>query len=311
MLKVRMWLCLLLGVCLLAAGSPAYAGAQTSLAAPPGSLLPDQWTGQVFVFLDLPADRRAEGYEIFTASQAAAGLAGDRTVRLPYKAYTGKRVLVTDVVTYTASDHYTEYMIHMKVLATGEKLVGRTMRGQLEGLVRESDIANAKQQFIGKTIYVKKRVLPGIYNPLDGTTSPAVAVEIGQPVKVVDVYAGIQSNEPIWLIVEANGAKAMLPTAYSWTNIAPGEWLPLPPWQDDCWLTDPRLTLKWSFSTWQNIAAGQVLLGMTQEQVAVSWGEPRTKTAGSGSDQTVWKYGDTLVVFTGDQVTAIEPVAVN
>jgi len=271
----------------------------------PGNVKVEQWTGYDFTFLPLPATE-SPGYEIFTEDQATLGFQGDRSVRIPYDGHVGKQVTVTGIVPVEAIDNQQEYVVHMTVNDTGENLVGRTMRGQLAGLVLTADLNNARQQFLGKTVYPKFRELSGLYVP--GSTMPqAVATKIGSPVTVVDVYAGNQSQEPICLVVSVNGEKAILPITYSWTNSPIKPWTQTSPWQDALFMEDPRITLGGSQDLWKQIEAGIVEEGMTKDQVHLSWGKPvRIEENGSA-----WIYGTKKLNFDGDVLHSIDTLTVS
>lgn len=190
----------------------------------PVNLAPPQWVGHNFMFLALPSDQQAEGYGIFAASQAARGFQEDRSVRLPYLSNVGRTVTVTDVSAYATGDSTYDYVVAMTEAGTGYKFVGRTIRGVLEGIAPVEDLVKARQQFLGKTIYPTKRSLE-LVNPQPAGMKPkSMTIRIASAVTVTDVQAGIQSREPIWLIVSANGQQALLPIAYSWTNQPVNSW---------------------------------------------------------------------------------------
>jgi hypothetical protein len=298
---------LLLLSLLIAFGTVSSAWAEASNEMPSVSLTAEQWTGHNFTFLALPADKQSAGYDIFTVDQASRGFKGDRSVRIPYAQHAGKQVTVTEVVPYPAGPNQQEFLVYMTANDTGEKLVGRTMRGQLEGLVLTADLTNARKQFLGKTVYPKLRKLSGVYEPGSAQTPEAVPIPIGSPVTVVDVYAGNQSQEPIWLVVSFNGEKAVLPIAYSWTNIPVNAWTGTSPWQETLFTEDPRLSLGWSHSLWYQIENGNVEEGMTKEQVMLSWGKPLRSEA----NDSIWIYGNKHLNFAGDTVTSIETIQDN
>lgn len=281
--------------------------AKSSNEAPSVNLTTEQWTGHTFTFLALPADKQSAGYDIFAIDQASRGFDGDQSVRIPYAQHAGKQVTVTEVVPYPAGPNQKEFIVYMKVNETGEKLVGRTMRGQLEGLVLTDDLTNARKQFLGKTIYPKLRELAGVYIPGSNEAPDSVTIPIGSPVTVVDVYAGNQSQEPIWLVVTFNGEKAVLPIAYSWTNIPVYSWTGSSPWQDVLFTEDPRLTLGWSHSLWYQIDKGNVETGMTKGQVLLSWGKPQRSEA----NDSIWFFGSKKLQFSGDVVSSVETITEN
>lgn len=258
------------------------------------------WKGHNFTFLPLSAIQNP-GYEIFTEEQGAQGFQGDRSVRIPYTSHVGKEVTINNVVAAEVIDKQQEYVVHMTVNDTGEKLVGHSMRGQLAGLVLTSDLINAREQFLGKTVYPKFRELSGLYVP-DAPMPAAVALKIGSPVTVVDVYAGSQSQEPIWLVVSVDGQKAVLPITYSLTNSPIKTWEQDAPWKDALFMEDPRSSLGGSQAVWTQIETGNIENGMTKAQVHLSWGKP----ARVDKNRSVWIYGTQKLTFDGDELHSIE-----
>ncbi len=295
----RVFCCLVLAMCMFLVGMGG--GAATSEAAASQNLKIQQWQGQSFTFMSLPDDKQAAGYSIFKVENASRGFQGDVSVRIPYAAHVGKQVVVTEVVPFDAGYGLKEYMVYMTVTDTGEKLVGRSMRSQVNGLVLTADLKNARKQFLGKTVYSKLRELPGLATA--GNSAPqSVAVGIGAPVVVVDVYPGIQIQDPIWLVVTANGQKAVLPMNYSWTNMPQVFWNDRPAWQDDLFLEDPHKTFNWSADMWKQIETANVTVGMFKEQVRLSWGEATDME----KDGFVWIYGNKKLTFNEDMLISIE-----
>jgi len=292
-LRILMLLSLVLGF-----GTAGPVGVEAASDIPQTNVKIQEWTGHSFTFLTMAADKQAVGYEIFTEDQATQGFQGDSSVNIPYSGHVGKQVTVTDIVPFAAGADQQEYMVHMTVNDTGEKLLGRSMRGQVAGLVQTVDLTDARQQFLGKTIYPK-------FRELTGTTSQAVSTTIGGPVTVVDVYAGNQTQEPIWLIVTVNGEKAILPMAYSWTNLPVESWRQTAPWQEVLFADDPRMSLGGSQELWNQIQKGNVEEGMTKAQVHLSWGKPLRMEANA----TVWIYGTKKLTFDGEVLHSIATIA--
>jgi hypothetical protein len=285
-------------------GTVSAVSAETASKTLPNDVKIEQWKGHSFTFIARPVDRQAAGYNIFKIGQATQGFAGDKSVCIPYAAYVGKEVTVTETVPFDVGYNQLDYMVYMTVNDTGEKLVGRTLRGQLEGLVLTDDLNNARQQFLGKAVYPKYRTLLGLYVPGQNTIPEAVPITIGSPVTVLDVYTGNQNQKPIWLIVSVNGEKAVLPIAYSWTNMPTQSWTQTPPWQVALFTEDPRVSLGLNKSLWEQIEKGTVEKGMTKEQVRLSWGQP----SDTAENDSVWIYGTKKLSFAGDALQSIEPI---
>lgn len=276
------------------------------------NLSPEQWVGQTFLFHPLPKDRQEAGYQIFKIADADRGWTGERSVRLPYNEHVFKQVRITEVIKFPAGTGYTEYIVYMTEKNTGMKLVGRTMRGQLEGLMLEADLKQARSQLLGKHIYIRERVLR-LEDSLAGVTTPqVVSVKIGSAIKVVDIYAGIRTDEPIWLVVLVDGKRAIVPIAYSWSNINVSIWKQTPAWQDDFFTEDPRATFGWSKEVWDKIDAGLVDEGMSKKQVELSWGFPLSiSEKPDGSGNSVWSYGSSVLTFKGDTLVVVERLSMD
>ncbi|MFA6850634.1 MAG: hypothetical protein WCS30_09805 [Selenomonadaceae bacterium] len=264
--------------------------AKTASDTDPVNLTIEQFSGNNFTFLNLPSDQQTSGYKIFTVKQAEAW---DHSDPIDFAGHVGKEVTVTKTVWLPEPK---EYLVYMTVNDTGEKLAERTRNGQLESLVLSDDLAKAKEQFQGKTVYPKARGMIGF------NSAVKIPVLIGSPVSVVDVIAGTDAQTPISLIVKANGKKAVLPIAYSWTNLPTASWLKTAAWQEDLFLKDPRKNLGWSRSAWENIDKANVVEGMTKDQVLLSWGKPNL-TEDNGA---VWTYGPKKLSFSGDKVQSIK-----
>lgn len=296
-LRMLLVLSLLLGL-----GASSSASVESASVTPSPNIRIEEWAGHSFTFLALPADKQAAGYEIFKVDQATKGFAKDPSVRIPYAEHVGKQVTVNQIVSFPAGDDLTEFLVYMTVNDTNEKLVGKTMREQLDGLILTADLKNARQQFLGKTIYPKYRALSGLYLPGINETPMPVTIPIASAVTVVDVYAGNQIREPIWLIVSVNGEKAMLPISYSWTNVSVNQWTETIPWQYDLFTENPRSTLGWSQDIWKNIEMGTVEIGMTPEQIRLSWGKPTSVDEKTNH----WIYGSKKLHFSKNVLHSID-----
>ncbi|TYA10111.1 hypothetical protein FRY98_26320 [Paenibacillus faecis] len=71
---------------------------------------------------------------------------------------------------------------------------------------------------------------------------------------------------------------------------------------------DPYKKYQWSSSVWNQIKAGHIALGMTKEQVLLSWGEPAGKSATQADGKTIetWVYANfDTVAFVNGKVKVI------
>jgi hypothetical protein len=264
--------------------------AKTSSDNDPVNLTVEQFSGNNFTFLNLPSDQQTVGYEIFTVKQAEAW---DRSYPSDFAGHVGKEVTVNKTVWIPEQK---EYLVYMTVNDTGEKLAEPTRNGQLESLVLSDDLAKAKEKFLGKTIYPKARGLIGL------NSAVKTPILIGSPVEVVDVTAGTKAQTPISLIVKVNGEQAVLPIAYSWTNLPVASWSNKAAWKEFLFQKNPRKNLGWSRSVWENVDKANVVEGMTKDQVLLSWGKPNL----TQDNDTVWTYGRKILTFSEDKVQSIE-----
>lgn len=99
----------------------------------------------------------------------------------------------------------------------------------------------------------------------------------------------------------------------TWTSYSmPTDFIPTIFSDDYYFLTfDPYKKYKWSNATWQAIKAGNVTMGMTKDQVRLSWGTPSgkstTKTsAGQLIETWVYRNFDTVAFVDGKAILIIE-----
>lgn len=290
-------------VLFIGASAPAAVMAETIS----NNLTPEQWLGHTFLFHDLPKDKQGEGYEVFKVDDGERGWGGDRSVRIPYAAHVYKPVEVTDVVKFPAGTGQNEYLVYMKEVSSGMKLVGRTVRGQLEGILLADDLAQAKKQFVGKKIYLKNRYIEIEDKSSGEVLLKSMPVKIGSEAQVLDVVTGVHSDEPLCLVVSLDGQRAIIPFAYSWTNIPGTAWQQTPPWQENFFTENPRTSLGWPTEVWEQIDAGSVATGMTKKQVELDWGAP-VKITENADGTSVWNYGKSKLTFRFDSLISSETV---
>jgi len=238
--------------------------------------------GENLTFLNIPEQYQAAGYtEIFTATDAEQW---KRTNPIDFSGHFAKEATVTQAV---FEPEQNEYLVYFTVKDTGENLAERTRNKQLQSMVLTDDLVNAKAEFVGKTIYPKVRTLEGVKHDI------SIPIQICSPVTVLDATLGTNAQEPIFLLVSADGQEGILPIAYSWTNTVAKYWPDTPAWQDYFFEENPRATFDWPTDVWQNIENGRVVETMTKAQILLSWGKPnRTE-----NNDTAWIYGDKKVTF--------------
>lgn len=278
------------------------------------------WVGQQFLVLPKDPTLRNLAYgEFYEVSDGGA---------VTYDELAGKTVTVTDVEWetrerwYAKSDwyegkdkeweHYSKvlgsafWIITVKLDATGTlyKLLLKTPAEDSPDDVSVSDLAlvrdlkAAREAYLGRTYWIMHTWLPQL--GVNGAILPLVPVPFKQymPVVVSDVLASDTAEHPVRIVVKNEaGQEGYFDIAMSPTNVKDTSDLLL----GDTALAkvlasvDPKMAYKWPAKIWAAIEDGNVLLGMTAEQVRVSWHAPerieRTDKLG-GSVQEKWIYDD-------------------
>ncbi len=97
------------------------------------------------------------------------------------------------------------------------------------------------------------------------------------------------------MVSTADKRRGYIAIAYSLTNVQPGIWSAVRPWEAVLFEDNPRTIYSWEDQTWEAINEGMVKQGMTPGQVRLAWGEPRNIVKTDGEE--TWYYPDKLVKF--------------
>ncbi len=261
----------------------------------PGQDAPEQvekWVGKVFVVLPLERGKKAEGYAFsMTAPRRELQTEGGN-IRADW--LEGKRLEVTAVKRLPAFEQgppVDDYEVVFLIQGSDAYLSAKALGGQVTQLVPADDLAAARQHFAGKVVFSKRLAIPA-YQEEPGT----IRVRINEPLTVEDVIAGIDADEPIWLVVStADKRKGYIAIAYSLTNVQHGFWSSARPWEAVLFESDPRLLFSWDDQTWAAINEGMAKPGMVPDQVRLAWGEPLSIVRSAGEE--TWHYPDKIVKF--------------
>ena len=268
----------------------------------PQELLPvnvpiTEWTGKQFFILALSADNEAQGYTdlVFANSEK----------RLPHN-YAGRRIVVDKVVPIAQSTH--DYEVFFTDVKTGEKYVGLSMRESIPSIGYVADLDKVKKFFVDRTVYARTTSLLGVDSSIFRPTPNTVTVNFGQPMKVVDVWEGMASENPFYLVVEVNGERAAVSFAYSLTNQPINTWSKFPVWANNFFIVNPLSFPHWSQATLNKINNGEVEVGMDIVQVYYSWGKPqKVEDAVDENGNAVKKatYDKQILTFAAGKLIAI------
>jgi len=212
-----------------------------------------KWIGERFIFLPQPKYSQKLGYQNFNVS---------------YHKYVGR---IAKVISVNESDYTTKVIFKME--DNGKKLSATAYSESIRGIASIADIDSARSRWLNKTLWFKKNEL-SVY---DERKDKVFGFKIAKcsPVKVIDIVAGWLNIEPVRFILRTpSGDEGFVDINLSGTNVSlllRHKFL-----FDDIFFTqDPKKTFHWSAKVWDLIEAGKVSIGMTDEQVKLSWGKPK------------------------------------
>ena len=311
-------------VSLLAIGSlvslPAARGNADTSAFP--TIPESQWVGQRFVILPQSKALQHFGYqELYRDSDK-------EFTPLPYADFAGRifRVVSIGHVNGPAGEKLEEADFQLE----GDKKIihGDIDHGCMTDVGPVSDLETARRLYLGKTLWLTRGYLntyDAEKDTSDQPTSPAwheafqkIRIKQFSAVKVLDIVPGWYAGSPVRFIVqEAAGsepAQGYIDVHMSDTNV-PERLQRVDRFQDTFLESDPRLTYLWSPKVWTALENKEVLIGMTSQQVRMSWGEPleiRRLPGQEGVEQWVYAPSYTLTLKDGMLATvATQPAPTN
>jgi TonB family protein len=265
----------------------------------------DEWQGKRVIFLPQPGLLRKYGYQSF---KGGSGDLGQPT----YAEAAGKIGKV--IAIERSSERVLGSNVLIEIEGSGARYVGRVSgplaggaADTVDGIAFLDEIDQARQELIGKTLWILSSQL--LTNDESSGRVGSVKVKKFSPVKVTDVVVGWRNYEPIRLILKSEtGEEGFFDVSLSGTN-ASKQLVAYSHVDKHFSRTDPKSGLDWPKSVWDAIQDEKVALGMTKEQVTMSWGTPKsvaqTVTTAGKSEQ--WVYGNgAYVYFTGGLVSGIQ-----
>lgn len=261
----------------------------------------EEWVGKRVIFLPQPAQLRQYGYMSFRGGNGQFG-------QPTYAEAAGKIGRIVAIARGQLGLHLPEVSIQLE--GSGVRYVGTMASDTLRDIAFLDEIDQAKKELTGKTLWslTSGRDQIQTYDDLTGSYG-SVKVKKFSSVKVTDVIVGWEDSSPIRLIVQTEtGEEGFADVCISGTNISK-TLAALTHIDRDFSLVDPKKAFPWPESIWNAIQDEKVSLGMTPEQVRMSWGEPKsieqTVTAAGKSEQ--WVFGPaTFVYFTGGLVSGVQ-----
>jgi len=267
------------------------------------------WIGQKFMFLEKHKSLQSYGYQRLSFSSKKL-----YSKHPTYDKWVGKIITVESITPDRSC-----FLI--KFDYKGKKIYAKPCGNNIDGIILLQDLENAKERWMGKTIYSKKGLIR-TYDEDGGKreVEGKINVFINEPLKVIDVISTmIGCNKTcIWVVVKTSKQEVgFIGVAYSYTNYyisryIGGKYSEERPWQKDITEFNPQEKFGWSDEICQTISEKKISLGMTKLQIIWSWGKPESINRGiykEGKSSEQWVYGSGSYVYFNDgvdKVTAIQ-----
>jgi hypothetical protein len=207
-------------------------------------------------------------------------------------------------VTKVTGERFKE--VTFKMDDSGEIYIANAYNDTINDIVLLADLENARSKWLGKTLWFVDTEI----KTFDSDTNDygSIAVKRNSPLKVVNIVAGWDSDAPIWFILQTlSGEEGFINIHVSDTNVSES-FRDICRFEDYFLEEDPRKTYKWDEKIWSAIDKGEVFLGMTKQQVIMSWGKPEriNRTVISSSTSEQWVYGRVYLYFDNGILTSFQ-----
>ncbi|MGA2507486.1 MAG: hypothetical protein ABSF80_08430 [Chitinispirillaceae bacterium] len=266
------------------------------------------WPGERFVVLEKPALYCAYGYELYSCP-ALDGCADavDTALFTKYHRARCDRFSGHALLARTVEKRGKEHLVAFFDSVSGRTVYAKTSEGVCHELAYEKDLQAALKRWTGKTVFSARGFITSFS---DGRTA-SIKVDLRDSLRVIGVQFGLTPlpAKPFWLMVETKaGDKGTIPLCFSWTNVKKDLRHGGNPWDDDLFETNPGQACTADAATWETINAHHVSLGMTRDQVRLSWGRPsaQKKAAYKGSARECWTYEKQNLYFDEKELIGIE-----
>jgi len=293
-----------------AAGKKKGTAKPDSVKAPPWQAIEvTAWPGKRFVLLEKPALYCAYGYDLYSCP-SLDGCRGALDTALFTKYHRAKcEQFAGHTLTVLAIEKRgAERLITLRDALGGKKLYAKTTGGVYHEVAYANDLDSAQKRWQDRTVFSARGF---ITNFQDGNTF-GIKVRLQDSLRVAGVRFGLTPlpAKPLWLMVETRtGQKGVIPLCYSWTNVRKELRHEGNPWDDDVYETSPATICAADSMTWETINAHHVNIGMTRDQVRMSWGRPlavRKPCDFKGAPHECWTYEKQLLYFNEQWLAGIE-----
>jgi len=280
-----------------AAGNESYADAFPTIPAA-------DWVGLRLILLPQSKSLQQYGYqELYRDTD-------NDYVPLRYTDYVGRIARIVGIGHGRAPDGKIFDEAELQLEDNKETIHGDIDSGCMNDVAPVSDLEAARKRYLGKTLWLAADHLNTYNADKDVSASPAssawhaafgkVKVKQFSPVKILDIVPGWYASTPIRFILQEEGntrQRGYVDVHMSDTNV-PESLQNIGRFEDTFLETDPRKIYAWSPKVWAAIENKEVFVGMTAQQVQMSWGEPKAihKTSGRTYEEQ-WVYGRKNILF--------------
>ncbi len=251
----------------------------------------EHWTEHKLIFLPSQKLSKAPVYQDFIGG---TGKDGHPT----YEECVGRIGTIIEIIREYSSTHVgytvTVEMDDNRHIYTG---LADIISGTLRGVALLDDLENARKLWLGKLLWLRDGTM-FVYSA-ETKKHDIVSMPRYSPVRVVNIVVGWFSTSPVRFILQTlDGQEGFLDLTLSGTNIG---------WDlrhivyqrsfEHFFLEEnPYEKYNWDPEIWAAIEAWQLLIGMTKEQVVMSWGTPTqiNTTLTEAVKQEQWIYNDKL-----------------
>ena len=241
---------------------------------------------------------------------------------LPYDEYAGRIFRVVGIGRVDGPDAGTLEEADLQMEGDKKIIHGDIDHGCMTDVGPVSDFETARKLYLGKTLWLASDHL-STYDAQKDTSdlpsSPAwhqafqdIPLKQYSPVKVLGIVPGWYAGSPVRFIVQEEsgsreepksaGVQGYVDVHMSDTNV-PKNLQAVNRFDSTFLESDPRKTYAWSPEIWTALENRKILLGMTSQQVRMSWGEPTAIHKMPGQTNTEqWIYDPAFILTLKDGI---------
>jgi hypothetical protein len=242
------------------------------------------WEGEKFIFQPMPKSLRHYGYQSAFRGKSASLSAQDVPT---YNEAVGRIGTVVEVRKLLIGWHVELQMDDNGQAYTALAFKDDANEASVDDLAPVLDLQAARGKWLGKTLWIKSSTLLTYDEAADKIGS--IAVPKYSRVTVTDVVVGWFDTKNRFILRSESGAEGFIDVNLSGTNTRK-IMRNYSKFEDLFFERDPREIYKWPDRVWDAIASEQVFVGMTEDQVKLSWGKPQEINQKILSGKTVYQW---------------------